>query len=147
MTTQYGSLREKIAAEKGVRNERNAKFAEAYRKAKAAGLAAGEGIAPTPMVVAQHANPMNDRSAVTKAWFVGEGACGFAWVKIRPGTSAFAKWLVKNHYARPAWNGGVEIWIGEHNQSIDRKAAHAAALAETLRAELGIEAYADSRMD
>lgn len=145
--TEFTSLREKIAAEKAMRGERNAKFAEAFAKAKAAGLAAGEGIAPTPMVVAQHANPMNNRSAMTKAWYVSEGACGFAWVKVRPGTSAFAKWLVKHRHARAAYNGGVEIWIGEHGQSVDRKAAHAAALAETLRAELGVEAYADSRLD
>jgi malate synthase len=73
--------------------------------------------------------------------------CGFAWIKIRPATSAFAKWLVKTGKARPAYGGGLSIWISAHNQSMERKEAHARAMAKVLSEKLGINCYAESRMD
>ena len=82
-----------------------------------------------------------------KEYYEPEGMCGFAWVKIRPGNSSFAKWLVKNKLARSAYGGGVDIWISGFNQSVERKEACARAMAEVLRNELGVNAYADSRLD
>jgi hypothetical protein len=73
--------------------------------------------------------------------------CGFAWVNIKPGYSAFAKWLVKNEYARKdSYYGGVTIWVGEFDQSMYHKETFAERLAEIFR-ENGIKAYANSRMD
>lgn len=144
---EYASLREKIAAESKARKARYGEFEAAYAKAYAAGKAAGEAALPTPMVVSEHVNPLDDNSAVKRAWYVSEGACGFAWVTVAPGTSSFAKWLVKGKRARKAYRGGVEIWIGEFGQSVDRKSAMAGKMAEVLREELGIEAYAGSRLD
>jgi hypothetical protein len=143
----YATLREKIAAESAGRRERYAKFEAAYNKAVAAGKAAGEAKAPVPMVVAEHADPLNDRSPVNRAWHCAEGACGFAWVRVRPGNCSFAKWLVKNGHARPAYEGGVDIWISAFNQSVERKEACARAMAEVFRSELGVNAYSDSRLD
>ena len=144
---QYGSLREKIAAESVERKARYAKFQAAYDKAAAAGQAAGEAAKPAAMVVTQHANPLNDNSPAVAQWLAPEGACGFAWVKVTPGNSSFAKWLVKNKLARKAYYGGVEISIKAFGQSIERKEACASAMAKVLVEELGISAYADSRLD
>lgn len=135
--TEYGSLREKIAAEKAERLARYERYAEVYANAQTAGLQAGYDVVPTPMVVSGYeSQPVMD------------GMCGFAWVSIRPGNSAFARWLVKQGYARKAYNGGVQVWISAHNQSITRKYAHASAMADVLRAEFpDLKIYADERLD
>jgi hypothetical protein len=98
------------------------------------------------MTVTLRANPMDDGSPPVKSWYVPEGPCGFAWVTVRPGTSSFAKWLVKTGKGSKAYGGGVSIWIGDYNQSIARKEAHARAMAEVFT-NAGITAYADSRLD
>jgi hypothetical protein len=144
---EYGSLREKIAAEKIERQARYAKFEEAYNEANRAGFAAGEMSKPVPMMVVEHSDPLNDASLPKAMWHVPQGACGFAWVKVSPGNSSFAKWLVKNKLARKSYYGGVEISISAHGQSIERKEAHARAMATVLKEKLGINAYADSRLD
>jgi hypothetical protein len=124
-----------------------------------------------PMTVSQHANPMDDNSPVTKAWFVPDGPCGFAWVKVvtsmksfrgtnynRSLNGQFANWLKAqakttgrryNEILLPdktAYNGGVDIWVSGFNQSIQKKETYAAAFAGALNA-VGIVAYSDSRMD
>jgi len=140
METQFTSLREKIAAESKARRERYAQFRAVYDRAYAAGLAAGNNAIPTPMVVtdAMHG----------KQWYVEDGACGFAWIRVRPATSSFARWLLKEKIVSGrSYNGGVDIWISDHNQSVTRKEAHARAMADVLRSELGINCYADSRLD
>src|SRR5262245_61893810 len=105
VAVNYGSLREKIAAESAERKVRYAKFEAAYAKAVAAGKAAGEKAEVVPMIVREHENPMNDASPVKNEWFVGDGVCGFAWVTVSPGNSSFAKWLVKNKLAGKAYGG------------------------------------------
>lgn len=147
MTEVYGSLREKIAAESKARKARYAEFEVVFNEANRAGFAAGEAAKPAAMIVASHANPLDDSSAIEKAWHVPEGVCGFAWVKVIPGSSSFAKWLVKNKLARRAYGGGIDIWISAHGQSLERKEAHARAMAKILSEKLGVKAYADSRMD
>lgn len=75
------------------------------------------------------------------------GACGFAWINVKPGTSRFARWLKQQGLARPdSCYGGVCIWISDYNQSILHKEKHAAAMAEVLRSH-GIKASAGSRLD
>lgn len=144
---EYASLREKIAADSAGRKVRNEGFKAAYDKAAEAAREAGNKTAPVPMIVTQHANPLDDRSAVVGQWQANSGACGFAWVKVTPGNSAFARWLVKNKLARAGYYGGVQINIMGFGQSVERKTAAANAMAEVLRAELGVTAYADSRED
>lgn len=121
-------------------------LAALFAKARAAGLAAGEAMTPTPMVVRQHASPLDDASPVTKSWFVSEGPCGFAWITLRPGTSPAARFAKKALGARKGYHGGMEIWVGEFGQSIARKEAFARAFADVLT-EAGFTAYAGSRMD
>lgn len=117
-----------------------------YDVCHAAGMGAVAKLQVTPMCVVQRANPLDDRSQIIQAWTVPDGPCGFAWVVIRPANCAFAKWLVKNGHAKPHYAGGVSIWIGWFNQSIQRKEAYAQAFAHALTT-YGIRAYAGSRMD
>lgn len=78
---------------------------------------------------------------------ITDGPCGFAWVNIKPGTSRFARYLVKAGLAsKDSYYGGVTIWIGDYNQSMAKKECHAHAMAKALRAA-GIEAHGHSRMD
>lgn len=145
---KYATLREKIAAEKKARMTRYEKFEAVYNKANAAGHAAGVAAIPTPMTVGTPTTLFgNDLDPAKPIYHVSEGACGFAWVRVRPATTSFARWLVKNKLAHKAYTGGVDIWISAHGQSIERKAAHARAMAHVLTTELGIKAYADSRLD
>jgi hypothetical protein len=138
----YGSLREKIAAEKVERQARYAKFAAAFDEANRAGYAAGDRMQPETMYIRSHCGP--DAGTV---YADAEGACGFAWVHVKDGTSSFARWLVKNGHARKSCYGGVDIWISAHNQSVERKQAHAVEMARVLVEQLGVEAYASSRLD
>jgi hypothetical protein len=114
-------------------------FAALWDKAWSAGVVAARGTVPNPMVVTD---------ALTGYTYppILDGACGFAWVKIKPGNSPFANWLKKNGKARPAYNGGVDIWISDYNQSVARKEAHAGAMAKVFQ-DAGINAFADSRLD
>ena len=117
-----------------------------WRRAFAAGLAAGKAALPAPMVVYEADGLSGDPKPEGKSWNVSEGVCGFAWVIVKPGTSSFARWLVKNGYARKSYYGGVDVWVSAFGQSYDRKIAAASAIAEVFR-EAGIKAYADGRLD
>ena len=126
---------------------RDQEFQKIWEEACAAGMEAGKNAIPTPMVVAEHENMLDDNSPVKNAWYVSEGACGFAWVNIKPGTSAFARWLKKMDYARSdSYYGGVTVWISEYNQSVARKSAHASAMADVFLGA-GFNAHSMSRLD
>jgi hypothetical protein len=124
----------------------DAKFAALFDAAMTAGNAALNAAVPTPMVVSQHANPLDDNSPPVKSWFVSEGACGFAWVTIFPGTSAAARYAKKHLGWKPAYGGGTQYWVSAGGQSIARKEAFAHAFATVLR-DGGVTAYAGSRLD
>lgn len=136
-----GSSKERLA--------RYAEFAAAYAKARAAGVAAGTAVTPRPMVIGQAKSLFSNEIDYTKGpmYVCDEGVCGFAWVTIFPGGSSFAKWLIKNKYGRAAYGGGVQIWISAFNQSMTRKEACANAMAKVFVEELGVKAYAGSRLD
>ena len=126
---------------------RDREFERLYNDAMAAGRVAAAKTVPTPMAV-QNARGLTDGFDWNRPYeVVSDGVCGFAWVKVRPATSAFAKWLKKTGKVRNlAYTGGYDIWISDYNQSMQRKEAHAEAMAEVLR-NAGIKAYAQSRMD
>ncbi len=115
--------------------------------ADAAGMAAGNGAAVAPMVVGSPSTPFgNDLDPGKPMYFVADGVCGFAWVKIK-GNTAFGRWAKKAGLARPDYPNGLAISAGARfNQSMQRKEAWAYAYAKVLK-EAGIEAYASSRMD
>ena len=63
--------------------------ARIYKEADAAGSAAAEAAVPTPMIVGTPTTPLgNDIDFKKQTYFVSEGVCGFAWVKIFPVTIA-----------------------------------------------------------
>ena len=128
--------------------KKSAEFQAAFLKAVRAGVEAGNAAKPRPMIVQQRANVLNDNSAVVQEWHEPEGACGFAWVNVSPANSPFANWLKKNEFARKSYHGGVDIWISDFNQSVERKERAASAMAKVLQAELGMSSiYASSRLD
>lgn len=116
------------------------------REAEAAGRAALVAATPEPMVVQQHASPIDDSSPVVRSWYVSEGVCGFAWVTISPATSALARYLLKSGKARKGYGGGAQVWVSEGGQSYDRKVAYASAYADVLRG-YGYTAWDEGRLD
>jgi hypothetical protein len=134
---EYASLREKIRAEKAARMSRYADFQDIVDKAYQAGIEAGKNAMPIPMYVIDQGIPI-DR--------IDDGACGFAWITVRPANSSFAIWAKKQGLMRPMYGGGVTYWVSQFGQSVDRKAAFAGAYAKVLR-ENGIQATAGDRLD
>jgi hypothetical protein len=125
-----------------------ADFEDVYSVAFQAGMLAADDCTPTPMHVVERENPLDDSSAIKHAYApVMSGVCGFAWVNVKPGTSAFARWLKKEGHGRTdSYYGGVTVWIGEHGQSYERKQAHASEMAQVLRTH-GVNAQSMSRLD
>ncbi len=123
----------------------DARFAKILADAFAAGAAAGAAVVPVPMIVSQHASPIDDNSPVVKEWFVGDGVCGFGWVHLA-GNTAFGRWARKNGHARPDYPKGLAISSKLMTQSLTRNEAWANKVAEVLR-ENGITAYGRSRID
>jgi len=144
-------------------SKRDRDFQILLNNARIAGLEAVEKLIKSngvvPMVVSQHASPLDDSSPVQKSWFVPDGPCGFAWIKIKPGNSPFANWLKKQTKDKgrrqfteillpegPAYSGGVDVWVSGFDQSVQKKETYAAAFAGVLHAA-GIYAYSQSRLD
>jgi hypothetical protein len=126
--------------------KRNAEFEALWERASAAGMAAAVPVKPREMVIYE-ADLSGAPLAGGQAWREPEGACGFAWVVVRPGNCAFAKWAKENKGASKHYYGGMQVkWVGEFNQSVERKSAYAYAFADVLN-EAGIAASADSRLD
>ena len=123
-------------------------FAALYTKADDAGRAAVEKTEVIPMIVGHETSLFSGVIDYTREiYHVADGACGFAWVNIKPGNSKFANWLKKNKLAQAdSYYGGVTMWVSEYNQSMQKKQAYASAFAGVL-IEAGIKAYSDSRMD
>lgn len=126
---------------------------ELFARAWAAGVAAGEATTPVPMIVGTPVNMMaslvgGDSAMDTSKpiYHVPSGVCGFAWVNVNPGNSSFARWLIKTNRAYSHYRGGVNIRISAYDQSMEKKAAHAGAMANVLR-DAGIKAYSMSRED
>lgn len=119
-----------------------------FQAAERAGMAAGKAAVPTPMIVVQHRNPFDDSSEVIKQYApIMDGVCGFAWINIRPGTCAAARYAKETHRGRrDSYAGGVSVHVGAFGQSLERKAAYARAYAKVLR-DAGIQAYSRSRID
>lgn len=119
-----------------------------YECAVAAGRAAAEACVPEPMYVVQRQHPLDDTSPIVKAYPpVMDGVCGFAWINIKPGNSAFARYLKAKGAARTdSYYGGVSVWVGGYGQSYERKSAYASAFAKVLQ-EAGIKAYSMGRLD
>lgn len=113
-------------------------FAAVDRAAHAAGMAAGEAATPTPMGVVERANPFDDTSPVVRRYApVMDGPCGTAYVSVRPGNSAFARFLKANRGAFKRYGGGVQFAVRAFGQSVERSLAYATAYAKTASDMLG----------
>ena len=132
---QYGSLREKIRAEKAEREAAYANFERVSQLAHEKGHEAATAVTPTPMVVQGYEDTP-----------VMDGICGFGWIWFK-GNTRWGRWAKKNLGAGKSYPGGLQIWVGDYNQSYTRKAEYARAYAQVLREELGIDAYGQSRVD
>lgn len=76
--------------------------------------------------------------------------CGFAWVKITPARGPVVAYLKQIGEGRTdSYAGGFMVWNPSKNmtQAITAKEVGADAFAEVLRKELGVNAYAGSRLD
>ena len=116
-------------------------YAELWAEAWSAGIMAGLACRPTPMVVEYHKS-----KTLYVVEVVDDGACGFAWVKIRPANSKLARWLKAQKFGHKAYNGGWDVSVHDFGQSWERKSAAASAMAAVLTKH-GIDATSYSRMD
>lgn len=123
------------------RSTQHGEFQALWDRAVEYGLAAGNQHKPQPMNLVGR-SPQGG----VEHYHVPEGLCGFAWVVIRPATTPFGRWLKATGRASKAYGGGLQVWISDHEQSYERKQAHASAMAEVFRAA-GINAYAGGRLD
>lgn len=76
-------------------------------------------------------------------------ACGFAWVRVsEKGSTRLGRALISAGFRR-AYGGGLEMWnpSGNHTQCITAKEVGAEAAARVLSEQLGVRAYAGSRLD
>ena len=110
-------------------------FDDIWAAAQAAAAKAGAECKPTPMLI----NPFS-------YYLVMDGACGFAWVNIRPANGPFARWLKQQNVGCKSHHGGWDVSIRAFDQSHARKTAAAHAMAAVLRAA-DIKAYAYDRLD
>ena len=127
-----------------------AELAALVNTAIAAAKEAFDGAKPVPIRVVQHSNPLNDNSPVIRDYGVIEdGVCGFAWVNVRPATSALARYLKDVGLARKSYYGGIEVSMGRFfaSQSLARNEAAADAFAKVLRQAGYDRVYSNSRMD
>lgn len=121
-------------------------FKMVFDDAEVAAFEAAKNCVPVPMTV-YSADLWGNRLGPNE--HVSEGVCGFAWVTLKPATSAFARWLKKHNHARSGTYGGLEISMGKYagfSQSMERKEAAARAFAKVLQ-ENGFQCYSESRMD
>lgn len=93
-------------------------------EAHLAGLAAVDALAVTPMTVVGR----------DCTYHVEGGVCGFARVEVRPRTSAWAKWLLGAGWRSSDYFRCVTLNVSDFGQSMQRKAAYAAAFAAYLTA-------------
>jgi hypothetical protein len=118
-------------------------FNSLFAGASEVALEAAAKAVPTPMTVVE--SDLLTGAPSGRSYYVSEGLCGFAWVKIK-GNTPFGRWAKKMGYARPAYGGGLMIYCPLNTQSYDRKTAWANAFAKVLM-DAGIFAYCDSRLD
>jgi len=117
-----------------------------HKLATDAANAAAAACTPTPMMVGTPATPWGNSIDRTKpAYYVSEGPCGFAWVKMG-GNTSYGRWAKKAGLASKAYGWGVSISPSISTQSAERNEAWARAYAQVLR-QHGIECYVDSRLD
>ncbi len=138
------------------REERYAVFEALYAKAHKAGVEAALECQPTPMIVQQHADVLDDSSPVVQQWVARGGVCGSASVTVTPGTTSFARWAVANRGWHKHYYGGVAKHMNPPEEAIcfDRRLvqsleialAYTRAFVKVLN-DAGINAHCNYRED
>ena len=106
-----------------------------WARAERRGRDAGQAIAPSVMRIVQ-ANPITGKPLPgAKVYVETEGPCGFAYVTIKPARGPLVSYMKKVSRGHRAYYGGWEVSVHAHGQSMERKAAHAKAMADYLTAE------------
>jgi hypothetical protein len=113
-------------------------YQELHEEAPRQGQAALTAATPRPIAVFNQFNPQEH-------YTVSEGLCGFAWIRF-PGNTAWGRWAKKAGIASSAYPTGLQIWVRDGGQSVERKEAYARAYAEVLN-RAGITAWPESRLD
>lgn len=114
-----------------------AKYARIYQLCVESADRAANACKPTPMIVAQHANVLDDRSPIKKTWIVSGGICGIVIIKL-PLNHPFSRYLVASKRAYKSEQGGVVVRRCTTNtrspleQSYERQCAATNAFADTL---------------
>lgn len=98
---------------------------------------AGHACVPTPMVVQEHFDLLDDNSPVIEEWNAPSGVCGHAWVHFPKAQSAFVRWLLQEEIGHKAWVIGVgyrgcDIHVGVHSVSYEQNYAAAQEYANVL---------------
>lgn len=118
-----------------------------WAEADFAGQSAAEEFTPIPWVIGRATSIFGNDIVPGSETVLEDGGCGFAWVNVKPGSSALAKWLVSEGLARKSYSGGVDVWIRAYGQSMAKKEVYAQAFAKSLHDNGFERAYAESRYD
>lgn len=128
------------------RQVRSETFATVWQAACNAAKAAHEAAKPTPMVVTE-VDPITNEPR--QRFFVSEGCCGYASVKVMPANAPFANWLKAHANARKSYRGGVcSPSFSYGSQSYERSCAAADAAVRVIKQALpDVQVYVDSWVD
>lgn len=100
-----------------------------FEKAHKAGLDAGSAHKPTPMTV-RSSGALG--TGGEREYYVPDGACGFAWVRIPDGRSKLAREAKACGFRSDSYYGGVTLWVDHFGQSYERKTQYAKAYARVV---------------
>lgn len=109
------------------------RWAAIHVLAAEAGQRAAKATTPTPMKIVD--GPL-----------IMDGACGYAWVRVKDARRGFARWAIANGQAYRHYQSGAQIFAASSTQSVDRAIAYANAYAAVLRHN-GIDSTVESRLD
>lgn len=128
-----------------------------YQEAKEYASESIKTVKPTPMIVSQHSNPLNDRSPVIKEYYVESGICGNAFLRIpfdnttnRKFVNALKKAeIIKERTRGEVWKheeSGYMLYSKARTQSYEINTAWCNAVGSYLDKH-GISTYVESRLD
>jgi len=125
-------------------------YQKIWSEADAAFAAAYAGEKPPVFEVGSAKGLFSNEIDRSKPVYRMDGLCGFAWVNVGDGRSAWAKWVKANKDGYNDYYGGVAVWSsrfsGDSSQSVERKVAGCNAAAKVFNS-YGLKAYVNSRLD
>ena len=125
-------------------------FQKVWSEAVAAYRVAHEAAKPPVYEVGEAKGFFGNEIDRSKPVYQMEGLCGFAWVNVGDGRSAWAKWVKANQDGYNDYYGGISIWssrfMNDPSQSVERKLAGCKAAAAVIES-YGLKASAQYRLD